>query len=222
MGRFTVTGFSLTAHSATMLTVSSAVLFSRSADAFIGMVGAIRAEQWERPGLGTWSVRSLAGHTARAILTVESYLSQEEPGDVSVSSAKAYYSTVYSQFTDAAAVEVRGVEAGEWLGNDPVGQVTSALARTKSLVESQPPNRIVSIGGMGILLTEYLRTRVFELVVHTIDLSRATGIDHSLPPSTIADAVALASAVAAQRGSGEELLLALTGRAPLPPGFSMV
>jgi uncharacterized protein (TIGR03083 family) len=205
-----------------MVTVSNAALFSRSADAFVEMLGAIRPEQWDLHGLGNWSVRSLAGHTARAILTVENYISQEEPGAVTIPTAEAYYSTVYQQFTDATAVEARGVEAGQWLGDDPLGQVTSALASAKSLIDSQPSNRIVSIGGMGILLTEYLRTRVFELVVHTIDLSRATGIPHAVPAAAIADSVNLATTIATQRGDGEAILLAFTGRVPLPEGFSVV
>jgi hypothetical protein len=129
---------------------------------------------------------------------VENYLAQEEPGDVTIATAEAYYSTVYLTFTDDAAVAARGVEAGEWLGDDPVAQVVAALARATAAIESQPANRIVSIGGMGIRLSEYLRTRVFELVVHTIDLSRATGLPHSMPEPVI------------------------TGRAPLAEGFSVV
>jgi uncharacterized protein (TIGR03083 family) len=205
-----------------MVSVPNTLLFLKSATAFIEMLSAITDEQWERPGLGSWSVRSLAGHTARAILTVENYLFQEEPGDVTIANAEAYYSTVYLSFTDDAAVEARGVEAGIWLGDDPVTQVTDALARAKEAIDSAPSNRIVSIGGMGIRLSEYLRTRVFELVVHTIDLSRATGLPHTLPATAVADALALAAAVSAQRGSGEDVLLALTGRTPLPEGFSVV
>ncbi len=186
------------------------------------MLGSVGAEQWAAPGLGSWSVRSLAGHTARAILTVENYLRQEEPGDVTIANAEAYYSTVYQTFTDDAAVAARGVEAGEWLGEDPVAQVSAALDRAVAAIDSQPSNRIVSIGGMGIRLGDYLRTRVFELVVHTIDLSRATGIAHTLPGAAVTDAVQLAAAVAVQRGAAEDLLLALTGRADLPPGFSVV
>lgn len=196
--------------------------FSRCADAFVALIGAIDADRWELPGLGSWTVRSLAGHTARAILTVESSLLQEEPSDVTIQSAEAYYTSVYLTFTDAAAVEARGVEAGRWLADDPVAQVSAALARTTSLIQSQPVNRIVSIGGMGIRLTEYLRTRVFELVVHTIDLSRATGVIHELPVTAIADAVSLATSVAMLRGSGESILLALTGRESLPSDFSVV
>ena len=205
-----------------MVTVSSAALFARSASSFVELLGQIRDDQWELPGLGVWTVRSLAGHTARAILTVESYLGQEEPSDVTIPDAAAYYSSVYPQFTDAAAVAARGVEAGVWLGSDPAAQVSSALTRTLAEVDSQPANRIISIGGMGILLSEYLRTRVLELVVHTIDLTRATGIPHSLPTATITEALALATATAAQKGEGETVLLALTGRVELPAGFSVV
>ncbi|MET0991045.1 MAG: maleylpyruvate isomerase N-terminal domain-containing protein [Lacisediminihabitans sp.] len=202
--------------------MSSAALFARSASSFVELLGQIHDDQWELPGLGVWTVRSLAGHTARAILTVESYLGQEEPSDVTIPDAAAYYSSVYPQFTDAAAVAARGVEAGVWLGSDPATQVSSALTRTLAEVDSQPANRIISIGGMGILLSEYLRTRVLELVVHTIDLTRATGIPHSLPTATITEALALASATAAGKGEGETVLLALTGRVELPAGFSVV
>jgi uncharacterized protein (TIGR03083 family) len=202
--------------------VTNTALFLSSATAFVHLLGEIRDEQWSAPGLGSWNVRSLAGHTARAILTVENYLDQEEPGDVTIATAEAYYTTVYLSFTDDAAVAARGVEAGEWLGENPVAQVSAALARATAAIRSQPANRIVSIGGMGIRLGEYLRTRVFELVAHTIDLSRATGLPHTLPPSAVEDAVTLAAAVASRRGSGENLLLALTGRAPLAEGFSVV
>jgi uncharacterized protein (TIGR03083 family) len=205
-----------------MVNVSDTVLFNRSANSFIAVLAQVTDEQWELPGLGDWTVRSLAGHTARAILTVETYLGQEEPGGVTVPSAEEYYTSVYPQFTDAAAVAARGVEAGIWLGADPVGQVTDALSRTRALIESQPPTRIVSIGGMGILLSEYLRTRVFELVVHTIDLSSAIGVDPDLSPEAVADTVALASATAAARGRGVDVLMALTGRGTLPQGFSVV
>jgi uncharacterized protein (TIGR03083 family) len=202
--------------------VTNTALFLSSATALVNLLGEIRDEQWSEPGLGSWTVRSLAGHTARAILTVENYLLQEEPGDVTIATAEAYYSTAYLTFTDDAAVAARGVEAGEWLGENPVAQVSAALVRATAAIESQPSNRIVSIGGMGIRLPEYLRTRVFELVVHTIDLSRATGLPHTLPESAVEDAVTLAAAVASRRGSGEEVLLALTGRQQLPEGFSVV
>ncbi len=205
-----------------MVTVSSAALFSRSASSFLEVLGQVRDDQWELPGLGVWSVRSLAGHTARAILTVENYLEQEEPDELSIESAEAYYTSIYPQLGGAEGIAARGVEAGIWLGDDPVAQVAAALSRARALIEAQPEGRLVSIGGMGIRLSEYLRTRVLELVVHTIDLSRATAIPHSLTDEAISTTLHLVATTAASHGDGEAVLLALTGRAPLPEGFSVV
>lgn len=198
-------------------------MFSQSADAFLGVVSRIRDDQWTEPGLGVWDVRGLAGHTARAILTTEQYLQLDEPGQVSIPDAETYYTAVYEQLAaDDESIARRGVEAGVWLSDDPVGQISAALGRTRALIDAAPANRLVSIGGMGITLYDYLRTRVFELVVHTMDLSRATGIPHNLPVHAIADAAALAAGTLVVRGHGEELLRGLTGREPLPPGLSMV
>jgi hypothetical protein len=103
-----------------------------------------------------------------------------------------------------------------------MGQVAAAIVRSEALIDSQPLNRIVAIGGMGILLSEYLRTRVFELIVHSIDLSRATGIAVNVPESGLALAAGLATGITVSRGFGPDLLLALTGRASMPEGFSVV
>lgn len=206
--------------------MNNTATFIHSAEAFLTLLGQIRAEQWELPGLGSWSIRSLAGHTARSIVTVENYLASKAAVQVTIPTAEAYYAAIAASTTsaaDAAAVEARGIEAGKWLGSDPVARVAAALSHARELLGSQPPNRIVTvIGGMGIPLLEYLRTRVFELVVHSIDLSRATGIPTGLSQEALEGAAALASGIAISRGQGEDLLLALTGRLPLPEGFSVV
>ncbi|WKK72959.1 maleylpyruvate isomerase N-terminal domain-containing protein [Rathayibacter oskolensis] len=109
-----------------------------------------------------------------------------------------------------------------WLGDAPGAAVAEALERATALVAEQPRGRLVSIGGHGIELDEYLRTRVLELVVHTIDLSRATGIPHTLPPRPWRRAALLEGALAARAGRAEELLMALSGRERLAEGFSVV
>lgn len=206
----------------TMGLVSNTALFNASADAFLGLLGEVAPDQWESPGLGSWTVRSLAGHTARAILTVETYLGQDEPGSATIPSAEHYYNQVLEQFTDHTSIEQRGVEAGAWLGSDPVDQVRDAINRTKVLIGEQPADRLVSIGGMGILLDEYLRTRVVELIVHSIDLARAIGSNYTPPKDALAMTVGLLAQTAVHRGSGVELLLGLTGRENLPEGFTVV
>ena len=63
---------------------------------------------------------------------------------------------------------------------------------------------------------------MLELVVHTLDLSRATGLAHTIPPEAVEACSATAGALAARAGRGEELLLALSGRERLAEGFSVV
>jgi len=208
------------------MTMDNTARFILSAESFLDLLRQIGAEQWELPALGNWNVRSLAGHTARAIVTVENYLANETAGQATIATAEDYYVAIAAGTTntaDAAAIDARGVDAGKRLGSDPVAWVTAALSRVQDLLAAQPPDRIVSvIGGLTIPLSEYLRTRSFELVVHSIDLSRATGIPTGLPEEALEAAAALAGGIAVSRGQGEDLLLALTGRTSLPEGFSVV
>jgi hypothetical protein len=55
-----------------------------------------------------------------------------------------------------------------------------------------------------------------------MDIGRATGIRPAFPDGAVHEAAILATTVATDAGHGEELLLALTGRAHLPEGFSVV
>ncbi len=197
-------------------------MFFHSASAFHDLVTRIPAASWDEPALGEWTLRSLVGHTTRAILTVESYLALDDPGFPNVANAEAYYARVYRDLTDPASVAARGVEAGIWLGADPAQAVADALARAMALVDTAGPERIVSIGGLGIELGEYLRTRVFELVVHSIDIADAAGVPHGQPADAVAATLHLAAGVAAARGDGEALLRSLTGRATMPEGYSVV
>ncbi|BDZ48121.1 hypothetical protein GCM10025867_03620 [Frondihabitans sucicola] len=202
--------------------MSSVALFSQAADSFADLVSRIDPGRWDDPGLGSWTVRDLVGHTTRAILTVTTYLAHDEPGDVTVPTAEHYYTVALTQFGDDASVAARGIEAGRWLGDEPVPKIRQALTEARTALAAQLSNRVVSIGGMGIPLAEYLRTRVFELTVHTIDLARATGLPHGLPAAVMSEAASLSARTAVARGHGDELLLALTGRQPLPEGFSIV
>jgi uncharacterized protein (TIGR03083 family) len=202
--------------------MGSAATFFHSATAFHDLVTRIPDDAWETIALGEWSLRSLVGHTTRAILTVESYLLLDDPGYPNVQNAENYYARVYRELTDPAAVAARGVEAGVWLGENPAHAISEALSRAMALVDTAPPERIVSIGGLGIALPEYLRTRIFELVVHSMDISRATGLPHGQSPEAIMGTLELAAGIAAARGDGEMLLLSLTGRGVLPEGYSVV
>lgn len=50
------------------------VAYADAAAFFVETVGHINDEAWSQPALGEWTVRDLAGHTNRALVTVEAYL----------------------------------------------------------------------------------------------------------------------------------------------------
>ncbi|WP_167132020.1 maleylpyruvate isomerase N-terminal domain-containing protein [Paramicrobacterium chengjingii] len=189
---------------------------------FIDVVSNVRNDQWDAPGLGFWNVRSLTGHTARAVITVIDYLDLDPAAQIDMPTAGDYYGQIYLAYTNPEAIAKRGVEAGVALGADPVAAITVLVERALALLADQPSDRLVSLGGMGIPIDEYLKTRVFELVVHTMDLARATGQTADFAPELIESAASLAAGIAARKGDGEQVLMSLTGREPLPPGFSVV
>ena len=106
------------------------------------------------------------------------------------------------------------------------------------LLPSAPPRveparvRVLSVGTL-------VRKKGFDVLVEATALLRRRGVDlevllagedgdegervrQLVRERGLEDAVTLAAAVAARRGSGETLLLALTGRAPLAEDFSVV
>ena len=196
--------------------------FADAARTYADLVARIDADRWDGPGLGDWTLRSLVGHASRSLTTVESYLGQ--PAErVEVESAPAYYLAIRSMLTaDPAAVTERGVQAGLALGEDPAASVGDLVDRVLPLVERDDDPVITTIAG-GMRLSAYLPTRTFELVVHGFDIARATGLsgpefDHA----ALVEVATVAAETAVLLGRGPELILALTGRGSLAPGFSMV
>jgi uncharacterized protein (TIGR03083 family) len=203
-----------------------------AANAVIHLVEGIDDTAWERPGLGTWTVRDLVGHTSRALVTVAEYLAAAPvpPPTVNVADAETYYQRVFTGYTGHAAVALRGVSAGEALGDDAAQALRELLdaalgaiatASTEAGAPGNPTFPVVTVGSLTIPLGEYLRTRVFELVVHGYDIARATGQVLDVPADIVADTAALAARVASLRGNGREVLFALTGRDTLPGGFTI-
>lgn len=196
---------------------------------FVELVARIGPEAWARAGLGVWDVRSLVGHTSRALSTIETYLggSSSLPA---VGGTVEYYLRVLPHDPDQeatsgrhAAIAARGVEAGEALGMDPRAAVSALAGRVQALVARTPDEAPVATPAGPMTLVEYLPTRTFELTVHSLDLARALGVE---VPAVLRPAVAasceLAGAVAGRRPSAPDLLLLLTGRDHLPPGLTVL
>jgi hypothetical protein len=186
-----------------------------------GVVGAIPDPVWDGPGLGEWDLRALVGHTSRAVLNVEQYLAAPATHE-DVGSAAAYYERTASVHgADARAVLQRGVDAGAALGDDPAAAFHDIVERVTALLPGIDDRLVLTIAG-GIRLSSYLPTRTFELAVHGLDIAEAAGVSTLPPERVLRDALDLATTLALQSGEGAGLLLALTGRRRLAPGFSVL
>lgn len=193
--------------------------FAEAAAWFVSVAAQV-GDRWEEPGLGEWDVRALVGHTSRSLLTVETYLGV--PAErVDVGSTAAYYRATRAR---AAGPEVaqRGRDAGAALGPDPAAAVARIAARVPPLLDATDGTELVTTIAGGMRLSDYLPTRVLELVVHTLDLGTALGLTAEPPARGAAVALGIVADLAVADGRAAPLLLAATGRTGLPPGFTVL
>ena len=196
--------------------------FLSAAECYVVQVARIPLDGLAGPGLGDWDLRALIGHTSRSLVTVETYL--DVPAEaVAVGSAAGYYALLAATgaSTDDAVTE-RGRQAGAALGEDPAAFVRDLADRVRAKLEQYDAAYALTTIAGGMRLDEYLRTRTFELVVHGYDIAAASGVEPDFDAAALLDAATLAAEVAVSTGRGAELLLALSGRRALPPGFSVV
>lgn len=183
--------------------------FGDAAGFLVQAVRLVPETGWDSPGLGVWTVRELVAHANRGQTTVEEYLlrpRQPEPPD--------------SGYFSAEAITARAREALSALGDDPAAAVASTASRVTALVESSPPDATIGSPAGTMTLVQYLPSRIAELTIHAIDVVRAVGAGLAPPATALQEAFAFVARRAALR-SGPEVLLALTGRGPLPTGYSV-
>jgi uncharacterized protein (TIGR03083 family) len=195
--------------------------FHLASSGALEVLGTVRDDVWDTHGLGDWTVRELAAHTMRAWSTVVTYLDEPLPvGDPL--DAPTYFAEslvlpgVHEGVRDRARADAEELQD---LVAAAHGRASAALAR----VAHESDDRLVPSRFGPLTLSEYLRTRAFELTVHGLDLVRATGVAAPEALSrSVAPAAQLALEVATRRTLDESVLLALTGREPLPTGFTVL
>ncbi len=192
--------------------------FDEGAATMLAALRGVKPEQWDRRGaLGDWTTRELAAHLLRAFITVDGYLMAPPSSDRVLADAAEYYATVLADSGVHQGVATRARQAGRQL-IDPVGEAETTVTQVLALVASTADDEPVNTYAGQITLIEYLATRVVEVGVHTLDLQRATGQPQQLHPDT--SSVVLG--VLTQLGSRAAIIMALTGRAPLPADFNVL
>jgi hypothetical protein len=195
--------------------------YLRAAESFATLVDHLPADGYDGPGLGVWDLRALVGHASRSLVTVLTYLDRPA-ASATVGSAVDYYAQGVLATVDPAAVVERGRAAGAALGDDPAAAVRALLSTVRARLPDYRDDYVLETIAGPMRLGDYLPTRTFELVVHGLDVAGATGVAASYDEAVLADATVLAARIAVRTGRGAEVLLALTGRASLPAGFSVV
>ncbi|MGA9747449.1 MAG: maleylpyruvate isomerase N-terminal domain-containing protein [Nocardioides sp.] len=198
--------------------------YAHTARAVAGLVARIGQDAWDGPSLGEWTLRDLVGHTSRSLVTVIDYL-RRPVEEEAVDSAAGYFvaiAGILGSPDQAAAVTERGRQAGRDLGSDPDARFAELAEEAVGAATMADPDLVVHTIAGGMRVEAYLPTRTFELCVHGLDIAAATELSLDLPEGALARSAMLAAQVAAARGRGADVLLALTGRRGLPDGFSVV
>lgn len=125
-----------------------------------------------------------------------------------------------SDYFSAGAVAARGREAVAALGYNPVVAVETASTRVIELVERTPAEAPIGSPAGTMTLAQYLPSRIAELTIHSLDIARAAGVELTAPTSALRESLMFVARRAATR-SGQDILLALTGRGQFPPGYSV-
>ena len=183
--------------------------FEAAAHWVAALANTIGNDQWEMPGLGVWDVRSLLGHTSRALVTVEEYLAR--PCDTIDCPSTIDYLSGASR-VDPSVIAARGRDAGLALGSDPRAYVRELSVRVPALVRENDPDVVITTIAGGMTLSSYLPTRTVELIVHGCDLTRAIDAHVDPPLGALRSVVHLLADTYLATGRGVSFCLAIAGR----------
>lgn len=186
---------------------------------FLSAVRSVGEDQWDLPGLGEWNVRELVAHTVRAFRTVDQYLDGTVRDPTPLPSAAAYFRTVLAEDDPHPHIAMRARREAADLGDDPLAVAEGLADRVGRMIYRAPAATPVHTFVGVIALPDYLATRVVELVVHTLDLTAAIGVELPVPPLPGRMAIQVLADLVPDDFMAD-LLLALTGRAGLVVGLN--
>ena len=173
-------------------------------------VAAIPNPDWGMIALDPWDLRMLVGHSNRSHTQVETYLLdpvEPEPHE--------------SPWHSAEQIAERSRLAGIALGDDPASVIAETSKRVIGIVADTPGDAPISTPDGSYVLQNYLVSRICELTIHTLDIVKATGVEVEAPQAAIEETLAALNARLVRRGDGPSVVMALSGRTPLPSSYSL-
>ena len=196
--------------------------YKHAMEFFVTTASHVGDDQWDLPGLGEWTVRDLVGHTARAMLTVQQFASHDATLIAEVPSSVAYYQRAFAGEGTNARVAERGRQTAQALGPDLPSAVARIAGEVSAFIDTLPDDHLFASLIGGITLVDYLPTRTVELVVHTLDLQAATGIQGDSPRDAMLSTLHLLADLAVDTPHAGRLALLATGRDGWDEPFSVI
>ncbi|HCT77340.1 MAG TPA: hypothetical protein DGT23_12255 [Micromonosporaceae bacterium] len=176
------------------------------------------ANLWTKPSaLESFTVSGLAGHLAGQILFVPRTLSAPAPPNEPVSLLDHYGRVLWIDADVDAEISVNIRLGGESTASEGATvlatQAKTAVAELSELLAKEPADRVVQppAGPWGLLLDDFLITRMMEIAVHSDDLAYSVGVDTPrLPQAVLEPVFALLTSLAARRHGTPAVLRALS------------
>jgi uncharacterized protein (TIGR03083 family) len=179
------------------------------------IVGAVGDDRWDQAALGEWTVRELVAHTGRAYKTVIEYSEGEVKDPTPIDTAAGYFRIVLAEQTPHVHIAERARR--EARDHDDWVVATDELAAVAArVIDATAPDAPMHLFVGEMPFTQYLATRVVELVVHGVDLAAAIDLP-TTPPVEATKVAALVLLDLASPDDAVSVLRLLTGRpASLP------
>ena len=189
-----------------------------TADAVVELLGKPEVvDAWEDVSvLPAFRVSGLAGHLGRSIFQVDDYLDSLVAGTPPITAA-VYFAEL--EGTDDIgsplnmSVRQRGHEAAKRGPAELAANASDRLSTLRDKLVGQPADRQIQVfRNRVLLLDEYLKTRLVEMVVHVEDLALSIGAGVGLPTDAIAIATDTMVATARSRHGDLAVLRGMTRR----------
>ena len=170
------------------------------------------AARWNEPSaLAGYTVAGLAGHLARAVLQVASYLDRPAapPAGHPLDDAPGYFVIVLGDHDPVdsdlhRAIRERGQQVAAQGPAALARQLTAAQRELEGRFDAEGMDRLVTVReGVVLTLEGYLATRLVELVLHLDDLALSVDREPEAVPDGAYDVVAgVLARLAARRAGG--------------------
>jgi uncharacterized protein (TIGR03083 family) len=150
------------------------------------------AHRWKEPSaLEGYTIGGLAAHTARSIRTVVMYLEGPEPGGALINPAEYFLNGLGDDDPVDSdlhrSIRQRAVDVAAAGPAQLMDSASSDLAVLTKRLATTPERAVEVFGGAAMALSDYLVTRLVEIVVHLDDLAHSIGDDLPPPPGDAID-----------------------------------